>query len=292
MSVFPVGVFVPASSNLTALSLYFWAEHYINYINHINCITLLARYDGVIHNDRSCGGRLAARCVHAGERTGEEDDEWRMRRLGDTMSFNSEITSLFFYPTHQSGRDLQKYQNQAKQLFRKLNEQSPNRCTLEAGDVSFQWVNKAHDNICVSCVLTTIVSKPTTLCCPPPSYLLEQGVCYLILCDALFPKKMAFGFLEDLQAEFHDNYAKKVASVTRPYSFIEFGKWHCVHTSQCAPSALFYTFYILNVNRLQWYGNLYSLHSTTPCMWKLIWQEWQENTWFNHSDLDFCCNWP
>ncbi|KAG7277405.1 hypothetical protein CRUP_033360 [Coryphaenoides rupestris] len=81
----------------------------------------------------------------------------------------------------QSGRDLQKYQNQAKQLFRKLNAQSPNRCTLEAGDVSFH-------------------------------YLLEQGVCYLILCDALFPKRMAFGFLEDLQAEFHDNYAKKVAN--------------------------------------------------------------------------------
>ncbi|POI24533.1 hypothetical protein CIB84_011717 [Bambusicola thoracicus] len=38
----------------------------------------------------------------------------------------------------QSGRDLQQYQSQAKQLFRKLNEQSPTRCTLEAGAMAFQ----------------------------------------------------------------------------------------------------------------------------------------------------------
>lgn len=38
----------------------------------------------------------------------------------------------------QSGRDLQQYQTQAKQLFRKLNEQSPTRCTLEAKSMAFQ----------------------------------------------------------------------------------------------------------------------------------------------------------
>lgn len=39
---------------------------------------------------------------------------------------------------HQEGRDLQQYQSQAKQLFRKLNAQSPERCTLESGDMNFQ----------------------------------------------------------------------------------------------------------------------------------------------------------
>ena len=38
----------------------------------------------------------------------------------------------------QSGRDLQHYQGQAKQLCRRLNAQSPDRCTLEAGDMNFQ----------------------------------------------------------------------------------------------------------------------------------------------------------
>ncbi|KAL4608129.1 vesicle-trafficking protein SEC22b-B-like isoform X1 [Arapaima gigas] len=91
----------------------------------------------------------------------------------------------------QAGRDLQQYQSQAKQLFRKLNEQSPNRCTLEAGSMAFHYV-------------------------------IEHGVCYLALCEASFPKKLAFAYLEDLQAEFHEQYGKKVPTVSRPYSFIEF----------------------------------------------------------------------
>ncbi|KAK5859467.1 hypothetical protein PBY51_021022 [Eleginops maclovinus] len=91
----------------------------------------------------------------------------------------------------QSGRDLQHYQTQAKQLCRKLNAQSPDRCTLEAGDMNFH-------------------------------YLIAEGVCYLFLCDASFPKRMAFAYLEELHTEFYDQYGKKVTIVTRPYSFIEF----------------------------------------------------------------------
>ncbi|XP_057712874.1 vesicle-trafficking protein SEC22b-A isoform X2 [Corythoichthys intestinalis] len=92
---------------------------------------------------------------------------------------------------HQSGRDLQQYQSQAKQLFRKLNDQSPDRCTLEAKDMSFHYV-------------------------------IADGVCYLSLCEPSFPKKMAFAYLEDLHGEFSDQYGHKVSAVTRPYSFIEF----------------------------------------------------------------------
>ncbi|CAK6952255.1 vesicle-trafficking protein SEC22b-A [Scomber scombrus] len=91
----------------------------------------------------------------------------------------------------QSGRDLQQYQSQAKQLCRKLNAQSPDRCTLEAGVMNFH-------------------------------YLIEQGVCYLSLCEASFPKKMAFAYLEDLHREFYEQYGRRVQTVTRPYSFIEF----------------------------------------------------------------------
>lgn len=45
-----------------------------------------------------------------------------------------------------------------------------------------------------------------------------------MLCEASFPKKLAFAYLEDLQAEFHEQHGKKVITVSRPYSFIEFGK--------------------------------------------------------------------
>ncbi|XP_048372048.1 vesicle-trafficking protein SEC22b isoform X1 [Sphaerodactylus townsendi] len=95
------------------------------------------------------------------------------------------------YARGRAGRDLQQYQSQAKQLFRKLNEQSPTRCTLEAGAMAFH-------------------------------YIIEKGVCYLVLCEAVFPKKLAFAYLEDLHSEFDEQHGKKVPTVSRPYSFIEF----------------------------------------------------------------------
>lgn len=91
----------------------------------------------------------------------------------------------------QSGRDLQQYQSQAKQLLRKLNAQSPDRCMLEAGNMNF-------------------------------CYFIGQGVCCLCLCEDSFPKKLAFGYLEDLHNEFYEQYGRRVPTVTRPYSFIEF----------------------------------------------------------------------
>lgn len=57
---------------------------------------------------------------------------------------------------------------------------------------------------------------------PASSYLIENEVCYLVLCDKMFSKRMAFSFLEDISQEFQKNYGRKVNSVTRPYAFIEF----------------------------------------------------------------------
>lgn len=61
------------------------------------------------------------------------------------------------------------------------------------------------------------------------SYIIEQGVCYLVLCEAAFPKKLAFAYLEDLHSEFDEQHGKKVPTVSRPYSFIEFGKFFALH---------------------------------------------------------------
>lgn len=55
------------------------------------------------------------------------------------------------------------------------------------------------------------------------SYLIDKDVCYLVLCEQSYSKKLAFSFLEDLAQEFSSLYGKKVQSVNRPYSFIEFG---------------------------------------------------------------------
>ncbi|XP_070792691.1 vesicle-trafficking protein SEC22b-B-like [Pituophis catenifer annectens] len=93
--------------------------------------------------------------------------------------------------SEQSNRNFQEYHNQAKQLFRKLGAHSPNRCSLQAGTMTFH-------------------------------YLISQGICYLTLCEANYSKKLAFAFLEELQTEFWELYGKKISSVSRPYAFIEF----------------------------------------------------------------------
>jgi len=56
------------------------------------------------------------------------------------------------------------------------------------------------------------------------SYFVERGVCYLVLCEKSFSKRQAFAYLEELQTEFAMQYGQKFGNVSRPYSFIEFGK--------------------------------------------------------------------
>lgn len=57
------------------------------------------------------------------------------------------------------------------------------------------------------------------------SYLIEDEVCYLVLCKKNYNKRLAYSYLEDIAQEFHSRYGKRVNTVTRPYSFIEFGMY-------------------------------------------------------------------
>ncbi|XP_066256940.1 vesicle-trafficking protein SEC22b-B [Euwallacea similis] len=91
----------------------------------------------------------------------------------------------------QTGRNILDYQNQAKLLFRKLSSQSPPKCSIETGPYLFH-------------------------------YLIEYDVCYLVLCEKAFSKRLAYSYLEDIAQEFHSQYGRKVNTVTRPYTFIEF----------------------------------------------------------------------
>ncbi|KAL5012899.1 hypothetical protein ScPMuIL_011450 [Solemya velum] len=93
----------------------------------------------------------------------------------------------------QAERNMMDYQNQAKQLFRKISvdPQPPPRCSLETGQNIFH-------------------------------YFIERGVCFLVLCEKSFSKRLAYNYLEDLQTEFSSQYGKRVETVSRPYSFIEF----------------------------------------------------------------------
>jgi len=44
------------------------------------------------------------------------------------------------------------------------------------------------------------------------------------MCDNQFSKRTAFSYLEELASQFYADYGTRVATVARPYSFIEFGK--------------------------------------------------------------------
>lgn len=53
---------------------------------------------------------------------------------------------------------------------------------------------------------------------------MEDGVCFIVLCESSYPRKLAFHYLQDLQTEF-DKFDKRIlAKITRPYSFVKFGK--------------------------------------------------------------------
>jgi vesicle transport protein SEC22 len=52
--------------------------------------------------------------------------------------------------------------------------------------------------------------------------LLTEDVGYVGLCDRVYPKKLAFSLLSDLQREFATQFAGLVDSAARPYAFIKF----------------------------------------------------------------------
>lgn len=48
----------------------------------------------------------------------------------------------------------------------------------------------------------------------------------MVLCEKNYSKRIAYSYLEDIAQEFHSLYGRRVNSVTRPYSFIEFSMYH------------------------------------------------------------------
>lgn len=109
-----------------------------------------------------------------------------LARVTDGLPLSASIDS-----SQEREQNLQIYQAQAKQLFRKLSTTSPSRCTLESGPMLIH-------------------------------YQIEQGVCFLIICQANFSKKLAFSYLAELSHTFLEKHSGAVGSASRPYTFIEF----------------------------------------------------------------------
>ncbi|XP_064394995.1 vesicle-trafficking protein SEC22b-like [Halichondria panicea] len=108
-------------------------------------------------------------------------------RASDGLPLSASIVN------EESGRDYAEYQPKAKQIFRKLSSVSPPRCSIECdpGRMVFH-------------------------------YILEEGICYLALCDLTYPAKLAFNYLENLHKDFSEQHGNDVHKASRPYHFIEF----------------------------------------------------------------------
>ena len=99
------------------------------------------------------------------------------------------------------GVNFDSYKQQAKMILSKLNHRSPPKCSFESGDYTFH-------------------------------YIIEDGVCYMTLCERNYDKRLSFGFLEDIKREFvaeltrdiGPNYRDKIDTVDHPYAFIKFDK--------------------------------------------------------------------
>ncbi|XP_051142519.1 25.3 kDa vesicle transport protein isoform X1 [Andrographis paniculata] len=54
------------------------------------------------------------------------------------------------------------------------------------------------------------------------NYLVDNGICFMGLCDALYPRRLAFHYLQDLQREFSKFDVKLTERIIKPYSFVKF----------------------------------------------------------------------
>ena len=59
---------------------------------------------------------------------------------------------------------------------------------------------------------------------PPSSYVIEEGICYLALCEHSYPPQLAFSYLENIHRDFSEQHGQDVHRAQRPYHFIEFGE--------------------------------------------------------------------
>ena len=56
------------------------------------------------------------------------------------------------------------------------------------------------------------------------SYIIQDQLCFLTICDQSYPRKLAFTYLSDLATEFTTTYSSSqyLSPTCRPYAFVEF----------------------------------------------------------------------
>ncbi|KAI3384802.1 hypothetical protein SNEBB_006340 [Seison nebaliae] len=84
------------------------------------------------------------------------------------------------------------YNTKARQLFRRMNFQTPSRGSIDTNEnLYFHYINEKH-------------------------------ISYICLCESQFDRNSAFSFLEEIALAFEQRHGQEVFTATRPFSFIEF----------------------------------------------------------------------
>ncbi|KNZ57078.1 vesicle transporter SEC22 [Puccinia sorghi] len=92
----------------------------------------------------------------------------------------------------QTENDLSEYRQQAKLIFRRLNETSETRCSIESGKYTLHYV-------------------------------ISNSVVYLCIAAKSYPRKLAFSYLDELSKEFERSYSSELSKPNlRPYAFVKF----------------------------------------------------------------------
>ncbi len=100
-------------------------------------------------------------------------------------------------------------------VFRRLNRNSEQQASIECGAYTLQYVVLfGHLPRCMSQILTGL----------PDSYLIQDSICFLCICDKSYPRKLAFTYLSDLATEFTTTYSSSqyLSPTLRPYAYVEF----------------------------------------------------------------------
>ncbi|KAF1329515.1 Vesicle-trafficking protein sec22b, partial [Globisporangium splendens] len=105
--------------------------------------------------------------------------------------------------------NLDTYKQQGKQIMKKLDQRSPTKCSIESGPYTFQY-----ESLCSNCLGSV------------------NGTTRTGTIRVLFPKRLAFlyleeihaGFVEELERDHGTNWRDVVTTVARPYAFIKFAK--------------------------------------------------------------------
>ena len=97
---------------------------------------------------------------------------------------------------------------------------------VDIQDLPRNQYSNTHTHACMHACMDT------RACTHTHSYILEEGICYLALCEPQYPDKLAFSYLENLHKDFSEQHGHNVHKATRPYHFIEFGE-SCVCVCEC-----------------------------------------------------------